>query len=207
LKQTPPPEIPQGGAMAKYKDSLERMRELFGETTYNKLERTFKHLSENGNRTDLKFISQYYVTETSFKYKFNGIFGYQNPLLAIRFFKVLTSRLPLFHADQTKGFGFLDFLRQLEQTLFAKSYREQSKFLFEIYDVDGDGKIGSLDVLQFAEAYPKASSIGLEVTKLHLQIIEHQLKVKPWDKVLESQRISWQKFNQIVERSCLVYEL
>ena len=42
-----------------------------------------------------------------------------------------------------------------------------------MYDVDGDGKVGSMDVLSFAEAYPKASSIGLEVTKLHLQIVEH----------------------------------
>ena len=95
------------------------MEELYGQATYNKLKRTFIHLCENSARTDLKFISQYFVTETSFKYKSNDIFGYQNPLLAVRFFKALTAGMPSFLENQTNGFGFVDFLRRLSQTLFS----------------------------------------------------------------------------------------
>lgn len=76
-------------------------------------------------------------------------------------------------ANRPGGINIKEWLERLMKTVFAQRYAEQSKFVFEMYDVDEDGKIGTMDILKFCEAIPKASALGKELNILHTQIVDH----------------------------------
>lgn len=69
------------GKYFAFKEQLQLIGEEIGQENCMKLCRTFKALAANGHLT-LKFIGQYYMTESSFKQKISEVLGHTNELVS-----------------------------------------------------------------------------------------------------------------------------
>lgn len=122
----------------------------------------------------------------------------------MRFFCVLVARSDQYQKDRLNGINLIEFIELLNQTIYSESERTRLFFVFQMYDLDRDSFLSTVDCMQLADQVPPNSSLGQEFQLFRTHIVKKQLKPK---KSLDVDRLRFSKFIEITQRRpCLLQE-
>ena len=113
---------------------------------------------------------------------------------------------PEYNNNKSRGLQFHEFMSFMTRTIFHPDKRQQNHFIFQLYDVDGDGELTFMDIENLITNLPKSSPLGREINIIEQYIVKHQL-IKSKTKILQSQRVTFPKFLSLINTSCLIFEL
>ena len=119
-------------------EEIDVWRYKLPEKTFDKIFRGFKSLCKNHDDENAKEY-QFFMTEASMQRNFNRQFGYKNDFLASRIYNIITNGV------KDKRVFFPSYLKSMN-ALINGSEQMKQRFIFKIYDIDGDTLLGGTDL-------------------------------------------------------------
>ena len=90
---------------------------------------------------------------------------------------MIAKKIPRFLKHRPGGINFFEYTEQVLTTLFSSDRRKRAQFIFNLYDVDGDGQISALDLMTWNQNISKDSALGLELKIINDQVLFNQIMV------------------------------
>ena len=138
-----------------------------------------------------------FMTEHSLKQNMTKLFGYKQEFFATRFYLIISNGI------KDKRIFFPQYMNAVN-VLIHGGETMKMKFVFQIYDIDGDDFINGYDIVQTQSNIVPSSIVGQEVEILSKYYVERQIReMLP----KEAERINLFVFSRLVMRSCLIDEI